>query len=333
MANNIELSLLGDVIKAAYEAEIDTNAYTDAEKEKVAAMAAVALSGSYSDLINKPSLDFIPTSQLGAANGVAMLDGSGKVPMDFLNVSGLTFKGAWNPATNTPTLLDGTGSVGDFYKASQGGTYNFGNGEYVFNAGDWVIFAAGVWQRIGSNEMVTSVNGRIGAVVLTAADVGALPTSYSPPVYTPPAYEAIHVQEQQPAGTDAGASTAGVWTPRNLNAVASNTIVGATLASRSVNLPAGTYKVEGVGCAYYAGATRLRVTASGVPLLHGISSWSSNNQINNYTSIRGIFTLAAPAAIQLQHRVSYGNAQGWGKLTNYDGQPEVYAELMIEKIN
>lgn len=177
---NIELSTLGAVIKAAYENEADTNGFTDAEKAKLASLEN--FSGSYNDLADKPALNFVPTAQKGQANGVAPLDAAGFVPMQHLNVSGLSFKGAWNPNTNTPTLVDGTGSVGDFYKASASGTFNFGNGSYTFNEGDWAIFAAGVWQRIGSSETVGSVNGKIGDVVLNASDVGALPSTYAAPV-------------------------------------------------------------------------------------------------------------------------------------------------------
>lgn len=122
----------------------------------------------------------IPTSQKGQANGVAPLDSAGLVPLEHLNVSGLTFKGAWNPVTNTPALLNGTGNTGDFYKASADGTFNFGNGDHTFIEGDWVMFAAGVWQRLGSKETVASVNGKMGVVDLTAADVGARPSSYVP---------------------------------------------------------------------------------------------------------------------------------------------------------
>lgn len=127
-------------------------------------------------------IEAIGTDQKGIPNGVAPLDASGLVPLEHLNVSGLTFAGAWNAATNTPTLLDGTGTVGMFYKVSAPGTYNFGNGEYVFSEGDWVMYAAGVWQRIGVHEAVTSVNGKTGMITLTAADVGALPSDYSSPV-------------------------------------------------------------------------------------------------------------------------------------------------------
>lgn len=187
-----ELSTLGSVIKIAYEAEPDTNAFTDTEKAKLAGLANVATSGDYADLTGKPTIpsgnyadltgkpDVILRSERGAPNGIAPLDAAGMVPVVHLNVSGLTFKGAWNPTTNTPTLLDGVGAVGDFYKASTPGTFNFGNGSYTFNMGDWAIFAAGVWQRIGSNELVQSVNGQLGDVVLAATDVGALPDTYTP---------------------------------------------------------------------------------------------------------------------------------------------------------
>lgn len=196
MAETIELSTLGAVIKTAYEGQTDTNAFTDAEKLKLSNISNSEFSGNYDDLTGKPpyvaagaskqavvsDLGVIPLSQKGQANGVAPLDSAGLVPLVHLNVGGLSFKGAWNPTTNTPSLVDGTGSVGDFYKASASGSFNFGNGEYTFLMGDWVIFAGGVWQRIGVSETVSMVNGKIGNIVLSASDVGALPDDYSPPI-------------------------------------------------------------------------------------------------------------------------------------------------------
>lgn len=111
------------------------------------------------------------TDLRGKPNGLASLDASGVVPMNELNVSGLEFKGAWDASTNTPALIDGTGVVGNFYKVSTAGTFNFGNGEYVFQVGDWVMYAGGTWQRIGVHESVTSVNGQTGAVVIPDAPV------------------------------------------------------------------------------------------------------------------------------------------------------------------
>lgn len=144
---------------------------------KPAVIAAGATPAAARALIEAIGID-----QKGIPNGVAPLDSSGLVPLQHLNVSGLSFSGAWNAATNTPTLLDGTGTVGQFYKVSEGGTFNFGNGSYLFTEGDWVIYAAGVWQRIGVHESVASVNGKTGMVSLTAVDVGALPANYVAPV-------------------------------------------------------------------------------------------------------------------------------------------------------
>lgn len=196
MAETIELNTLGAVVKSTYEGQPDTNAFTDAEKAKLDGMSDTSFSGSWDDLTDKPvyvasgasrtdtlsDLGAIPVSQKAQANGVAPLDASGLVPLIHLNVGGLSFKGAWNPATNTPALIDGTGSVGDFYKAEAAGTFNFGNGDYNFLVGDWVIYAGGTWQRIGTSDAVAMVNGKLGSVVLTAADVGALPSNYIAPV-------------------------------------------------------------------------------------------------------------------------------------------------------
>lgn len=204
----IELNTLGTVIKATYEAEPNTNAFTDAEKTKLAGLSPSQSSGSWNDLADKPAtfpstwatvsgkpayiaagasraavvtdLAVIPNSAIGAANGVAPLDAASTIPNQYLNISGLQFLGGWNASTNFPALIDGAGETGDFYKATTAGTHDFGNGAYTFSVGDWVMYAGGTWQRIGVQEQVQSVNGKVGAVVITASDAGALPSSYVP---------------------------------------------------------------------------------------------------------------------------------------------------------
>lgn len=189
-----ELSTLGHVIKAAYEGQPNTNAFTDADKAKLAGLSAVAASGSFADLTNKPpvmavgntvteardAIDAMPRTMRGAANGVAPLDASAKVPLEYLNVSGLSYLGAWDASTNSPALTDGLGSDGDFFKCSVAGAQDFGDGEYTFGVGDWVIYAGGHWHRIGVHETVTSVNGKIGDVVITRESLGAMPDDYQP---------------------------------------------------------------------------------------------------------------------------------------------------------
>jgi hypothetical protein len=95
---------------------------------------------------------------LGAANGVATLDSGGKVPVSQLPASVVTYLGTWNAATNTPTLVNGTGDPGDLYICNVAGTVNFGAGPISFVVGDWVLYGSGTWQKSsGQNGTVTSV--------------------------------------------------------------------------------------------------------------------------------------------------------------------------------
>ena len=99
---------------------------------------------------------------LGAANGVATLDAGGKVPVSQLPSSVVTYLGTWNAATNTPTLVNGTGDAGDLYICNVAGTVNFGAGPIAFVVGDWVLYGSGTWQKSsGQNGTVTSVAASI----------------------------------------------------------------------------------------------------------------------------------------------------------------------------
>ena len=91
---------------------------------------------------------------LGDANGVATLGADGKVPSAQLPTLGSSYKGTWNAATNTPYIVDGVGTAGDYYLVSTGGTWN----GIVFVAGNTVIYSGSIWQRAGGGTgTVTSV--------------------------------------------------------------------------------------------------------------------------------------------------------------------------------
>lgn len=114
----------------------------------------------------------IPLSYMGAANGVATLGADSKVIPSQLPAGAVFFKGTWDASTNTPTLVNGTGTAGWEYQCSVAGTVNFGAGPIAFLAGDFVIYNGTLWQRIpGSGSGVTSFNTRTGVVTLTSGDV------------------------------------------------------------------------------------------------------------------------------------------------------------------
>jgi len=85
----------------------------------------------------------------------------------------LDYQGTWNASTNTPTLTSSVGTNGYYYIVSVAGTTNL-DGITDWQVGDWVIFNGTAWQKLDQTNLVTSVNGLTGTVVLTAASVGAL---------------------------------------------------------------------------------------------------------------------------------------------------------------
>lgn len=125
----------------------------------------------------------------GTANGFATLDENGRIPYSQLPESAMEYKGQWNAETNTPTLADGTGSKGDFYIVSVGGTQNLGSGNIQFFVNDRIIYDGSVWARLSAGD-VNTVNNVLptnGNVVLTGENIPVSstdPTLLSAPLTT-----------------------------------------------------------------------------------------------------------------------------------------------------
>lgn len=100
-----------------------------------------------------------------------------KTVSNYINVLGsLVYKGTWNASTNNPTLQSGVGNKGDYYVVSVAGSTNL-DGITDWQIGDWAVFNGSAWQKIDNTDVVLSVNGYTGVVVLSAADVGATPNT------------------------------------------------------------------------------------------------------------------------------------------------------------
>ena len=87
-------------------------------------------------------------------------------------VGGVTYKGTWNASANSPALASGVGTQGNYYVVNVAGSTNL-DGITDWQIGDWAIFNGTVWEKVDNTDAVTSVNGQVGAVVLTASNVGA----------------------------------------------------------------------------------------------------------------------------------------------------------------
>lgn len=122
----------------------------------------------------------ISASEKGVANGVATLDGAGKLTASQLPASavgGLSYKGVWDASTNTPAIpAASAGNKGHYYKVSVAGativdTIN------DWKVGDWIASNGSTWDKIDNTDAVSSVAGRTGAVVLATSDIAGLDTA------------------------------------------------------------------------------------------------------------------------------------------------------------
>ena len=113
----------------------------------------------------------VNSSEKGAANGVASLDGSGKVPLAQINdalLGSVNYKGTYNATTNVPALpAAGASNKGFYYIVSTAGTQF----SLVLNVGDWIISNGTEYGKVDNNNAVTSVAGKVGAVILNSGDV------------------------------------------------------------------------------------------------------------------------------------------------------------------
>ena len=111
--------------------------------------------------------DLIP-SQTGNSGKFLTTNGSA---LSWASVAGgLSYQGTWNASTNTPTLTSSVGTNGYYYVVATAGSTNL-NGITDWQIGDWLLFNGSVWQKIDQSNLVTSVNGYTGTVVLTQTDV------------------------------------------------------------------------------------------------------------------------------------------------------------------
>jgi hypothetical protein len=110
------------------------------------------------------------TLQKGNANGLASLDGSGKVPASQISITGLAYQGTWNANTNTPSIVSSTGTKDHYYIISVSGTTSV-DGESDWAIGDWILFNGATWEKLDHSDTVASVAGKLGVVLLEAGDI------------------------------------------------------------------------------------------------------------------------------------------------------------------
>ncbi len=114
---------------------------------------------------------------LGSVDGIATLDSGGKIPETQLPDSILgqvDYQEPWNATTNTPAIpAAASGNKGHYYITSSAVAAGHGYAnipDIDFQVGDWIISDGTAWSKIDNTDAVTTVHGRIGAVVAANGD-------------------------------------------------------------------------------------------------------------------------------------------------------------------
>jgi|SRR6056300_496183 len=156
--------------------------------------------------------------------------------------------------------------------------------------------------------------------------------------------EFLIVKNEQTSGTDGASLTASDWTTQNINTVHYNGITGASLSTKQITLPAGTYRVSGWGGAATKFNTvdksnsfqpRLRNVTDGTTTVVGAngrsSGYSGTLSDSHHLPVNGVFTIASEKVFELQVYADAGGEAIEGHAMGA-GEVETYAELIFQKI-
>lgn len=162
-------STYGDVVGPSGATD-DNIAIFDGSTGKLLADSALAIT---------EVTDFIDSK--GDPNGLASLDGTGKVPLaqipDTL-IGGLQYKGVWNCSTG---LYPTTTSTGDYYVCNVAGTIS---GTY-YAIGDWLVYNGATWDRVDGGAHPhdwTHISGAVDEIDGDQLDIDFSPIYYTPTV-------------------------------------------------------------------------------------------------------------------------------------------------------
>ena len=143
----------------------------------------------------------------------------------------------------------------------------------------------------------------------------------------------MHVQEQYSSGFDIAGSPSSGWNIRLLNTTLKNTIVGASLSSNQIILPAGVYKVKGRAFGFGFDSCRVRLRnitdGSDPSTLFGLTDFSASNAA--WPEVEGEFTITDTKTFELQQVADTLTFNGRGLSSGILGI-EVYSDLQLWKI-
>lgn len=152
--------------------------------------------------------------------------------------------------------------------------------------------------------------------------------------YTPSMLQYLIVNDTKTSGTGGGTFEQDAWRTRTLNTVQCNSIIGASLASNQITLPAGTYLIEASAPAFVANAHQSKlynITDSADAVLGTSENAREPNFVYNRSFVVGVITIAAEKVFEIQHYcATTGATTGFGVASGIAS--EVYTVVKVTRL-
>lgn len=147
----------------------------------------------------------------------------------------------------------------------------------------------------------------------------------------------FYARQDGASGTGAGNAVANdITQTRAITTAVKNTIPGASLASNTITLPAGTYRVvaRAPGVAVSQQKIFLYNVTDAAYTLVGASSFAAAATTGTTidATLRGEFTITAAKNFTIRHWTTTPATNGLGTASNVPGQPEIYTEVEFWKV-
>ncbi len=196
---------------------------------------------------------------------------------------------------------------------------------------------------VNLQSSITTLNTNINALTSNIpstgeAEAGTNNTKFMTPLRTHDAItfrrkQILRVTESQATGVQRAAAVG--WNLRHMNTLHVNNIPGASLSANNVILPAGEYLAYATFAYWQNPAGHIKPEIYNLTDTTSILTGSQpyGNASGGMMSVVGYFVLTATKTIQLrQYHQTASATNGLGVANSLTGYPEVYAELLLEKV-
>jgi hypothetical protein len=143
-----------------------------------------------------------------------------------------------------------------------------------------------------------------------------------------------YLSDVKTSGSDAGASSGGVWQTRTLNTLVDNTGLVTSLSANQFTISKGVYMIEASAPAYTANRHKIRlfnVTDNGRALVGTAAFTNSADGVTTRSYLAGEVSISTSKTFRIDHYIQTANASN-GLGVNASNEDEIFTTVKITKI-